>query len=70
MAVICAIAVYRFVPWFLFFKIVQYVRLGNNTRWQLQSCGYGWSFKRVMHCPLTAVFLIAEITNGYELLFP
>ncbi|MBL0358400.1 MAG: hypothetical protein IPP72_16745 [Chitinophagaceae bacterium] len=24
----------------------------------------------VMYCPLTAVFLIAEITNGYELIYP
>jgi len=24
----------------------------------------------VMYCPLTAIFLIAEITNGYELFIP
>ncbi len=24
----------------------------------------------VVHAPLTAIFLIAEITGGYELLFP
>lgn len=51
-------------------------RLANNTRWlQLPEAnfslvGMAGVLSGVMYCPLTAIFLIAEITNGYELFIP
>ncbi|WP_290798313.1 chloride channel protein [Flavihumibacter sp. UBA7668] len=51
-------------------------RLANNTKWlQLPEAnfslvGMAGVLSGVMYCPLTAIFLIAEITNGYELFIP
>lgn len=51
-------------------------KLANNTNWikipigNFSLVGMAGVLSGVMYCPLTAVFLIAEITNGYELFIP
>ncbi len=51
-------------------------RLANNTKWlslpeaNFSLVGMAGVLSGVMYCPLTAIFLIAEITNGYELFIP
>lgn len=51
-------------------------KLLNNTPWfkipigNFSLAGMAGVLSGVMYCPLTAVFLIAEITNGYELFIP
>lgn len=48
----------------------------NNTPWfkipqgNFSLVGMAGVLSGVMYCPLTAIFLIAEITNGYELFIP
>jgi chloride channel protein, CIC family len=55
---------------FFFSKIV------NSTPWfkipvgNFSLVGMAGVLSGVMYCPLTAIFLIAEITNGYELFIP
>ncbi len=55
---------------FLFSKLV------NATPWfkipvsNFSLVGMAGVLSGVMYCPLTAIFLIAEITNGYELFIP
>lgn len=51
-------------------------RLLNNTGWvnipvgNFSLVGMAGVLSGVMYCPLTAVFLIAELANGYELFIP
>lgn len=51
-------------------------KLINSTPWikipigNFSLVGMAGVLSGVMYCPLTAVFLIAEITNGYELIIP
>lgn len=51
-------------------------RLVNNTGWvkipegNFTLVGMAGVMSGVMYCPLSAIFLIAEITNGYELFIP
>ncbi len=51
-------------------------RLLNNISWikipvgNFSLVGMAGVLSGVMYCPLTAIFLIAEITNGYELFIP
>ena len=51
-------------------------RLINSTPWfkipigNFSLAGMAGMLSGVMYCPLTAIFLIAEITNGYELFIP
>jgi chloride channel protein, CIC family len=51
-------------------------RLINSTGWfkipegNFTLAGMAGVLSGVMYCPLTAIFLIAEITNGYELIIP
>lgn len=51
-------------------------RLVNSTQWvQIPEGNFSLAamagvLSGVMYCPLTAIFLIAEITNGYELFIP
>ncbi|MFT3683008.1 MAG: chloride channel protein [Ferruginibacter sp.] len=51
-------------------------KLVNSTPWfkipigNFSLVGMAGVLSGVMYCPLTAVFLIAEITNGYELVIP
>lgn len=53
-----------------------YARLLNNTtlvnipEGNFSLAGMAGVLSGVMYCPLTAIFLIAEITNGYELFIP
>jgi CIC family chloride channel protein len=48
----------------------------NSTKWvkipegNFSLVGMAGVLSGVMYCPLTAIFLIAEITNGYELFIP
>lgn len=57
--------------WGFFFS-----RLGNATGWlhlpeeNFTLVGMAGLLSGVMYCPLTAIFLIAEITNGYGLIIP
>ncbi len=57
--------------WGFFFS-----RLGNVTGWlhlpesNFTLVGMAGVLSGVMYCPLTAIFLIAEITNGYDLMIP
>jgi len=57
--------------WGFFFS-----RLGNVTGWlhlpesNFTLVGMAGVLSGVMYCPLTAIFLIAEITNGYGLIVP
>jgi chloride channel protein, CIC family len=51
-------------------------KLFNHTPWlklpvgNFSLAGMAGVLSGVMYCPLTAIFLIAEITNGYELFIP
>lgn len=51
-------------------------KLANNTGWMkipegnFSLVGMAGVLSGVMYCPLSAIFLIAEITNGYELFIP
>jgi CIC family chloride channel protein len=51
-------------------------KLLNSTPWikipegNFSLVGMAGMLSGVMYCPLTAIFLIAEITNGYELFIP
>lgn len=51
-------------------------KLMNNSSWikipegNFSLVGMAGVLSGVMYCPLTAIFLIAEITNGYELFIP
>ena len=51
-------------------------KLVNNTGWMkipegnFSLVGMAGVLSGVMYCPLSAIFLIAEITNGYELFIP
>lgn len=51
-------------------------KLVNNTGWvkipegNFTLVGMAGVLSGVMYCPLSAIFLIAEITNGYELFIP
>lgn len=51
-------------------------KLANNVSWinipvgNFSLVGMAGVLSGVMYCPLTAIFLIAEITNGYELFIP
>ncbi len=51
-------------------------KLMNNTGWlkipegNFSLTGMAGVLSGVMYCPLSAIFLIAEITNGYELFIP
>src|SRR5688572_2678655 len=53
-----------------------YSKLVNNTGWMkipegnFSLVGMAGVLSGVMYCPLSAIFLIAEITNGYELFIP
>jgi CIC family chloride channel protein len=53
-----------------------FAKLLNATKWfdtpvgNFSLVGMAGVLSGVMYCPLTAIFLIAEITNGYELIIP
>lgn len=55
----------------LFFaKLFNYFELGTVSEANFALVGMGGLIAGVLHAPLTAIFLIAEITSGYELFVP
>lgn len=55
---------------FLFAIIINYFNLGNVSPSNFTLVGMCGMMSGVLHAPLTAIFLIAEITSGYELFVP
>lgn len=58
------------VTGFTFSKAVNFFSLGNIPENNFTLAGMAGIMAGVMHAPLTAIFLIAEITGGYELFIP
>lgn len=54
----------------LFANVVNYIGLGDLTVSNYAMVGMGGLIAGVLHAPLTAIFLIAEITSGYALFVP
>lgn len=55
----------------LFFaSVLNYFGVTNLPLSSFAMAGMAGMLAGVVHAPLTAIFLIAEITNGYQLLFP
>lgn len=55
---------------FLFAKIINYFSFFHVSESNFSLVGMAGLMSGVMHAPLTGIFLIAEITGGYELLTP
>jgi CIC family chloride channel protein len=55
---------------FLIAKIINTLGIANVPEVNFTLVGMGGMMAAVMHAPLTAIFLIAEITGGYDLFFP
>ncbi|MDR2065992.1 MAG: chloride channel protein [Prevotellaceae bacterium] len=55
---------------FLTAKIINTLGIANVPEVNFTLVGMGGMMAAVMHAPLTAIFLIAEITGGYDLFFP
>jgi CIC family chloride channel protein len=55
---------------FTFSRLVNTVRLIQIPEGNFSLVAMAGVLSGVMYCPLTAIFLIAEITNGYELFIP
>ncbi|MDR0420828.1 MAG: chloride channel protein [Prevotellaceae bacterium] len=55
---------------FLIAKIINTLGIANVPEVNFTLVGMGGMMAAVMHAPLTAIFLIAEITGGYGLFFP
>ncbi|MDR0755033.1 MAG: chloride channel protein [Prevotellaceae bacterium] len=55
---------------FLIAKIINTFGIANVPEVNFTLVGMGGMMAAVMHAPLTAIFLIAEITGGYDLFFP
>jgi len=55
---------------FLFAKILNYFSFFHVSETNFSLVGMAGLMSGVMHAPLTGIFLIAEITGGYELLTP
>ncbi|MCQ2236223.1 MAG: chloride channel protein [Bacteroidales bacterium] len=55
---------------FFFVSVLHYVGADNLSIPCFTLVGMAGVMSGVMHAPLTSIFLIAEITNGYELLVP
>jgi len=54
----------------LFAIFINYTGYGNISETNFALVGMGGLIAGVIHAPLTAIFLIAEITQGYELFMP
>ena len=54
----------------LFAKLINYFELGQIMESNFALVGMGGLIAGVLHGPLTAIFLIAELTGGYELFVP
>jgi chloride channel protein, CIC family len=55
---------------FFFSKLLNNIPLLKIPEGNFSLAGMAGVLSGVMYCPLTAIFLIAEITNGYELFIP
>lgn len=55
---------------FVFAKILNHLGLTNLSESNFTLVGMAGLIAGVLHAPLTALFLIAEITRGYELIIP
>ncbi len=55
---------------FLYSKLLNITKLIDVPVGNFSLVGMAGVLSGVMYCPLTAIFLIAEITNGYELFIP
>jgi len=55
---------------FVFSRLMNHSALVKIPESNFSLVGMAGVLSGVMYCPLTAVFLIAEITNGYELFIP
>jgi chloride channel protein, CIC family len=55
---------------FFFSKLINNTPLVKIPEGNFSLAGMAGVLSGVMYCPLTAIFLIAEITNGYELFIP
>lgn len=55
---------------FFFSRLLNMLNLGNLPTGSFAMVGMAGILSGVMHAPLTAVFLIAEITGGYTLMIP
>lgn len=54
----------------LFAKLLNMFSFINVSEYNFALVGMAGVFSGVLHAPLTAIFLIAELTNGYELFLP
>ncbi len=54
----------------LFVKTMNHYGLANLPESNFALVGMAGLISGVIHAPLTAIFLIVEITNGYEMMFP
>jgi len=54
----------------LFASLVNHMNLGEISTGNFALVGMGGLIAGVLHAPLTAIFLIAEITGGYKLFVP
>ncbi len=55
---------------YFFAGVVNMLRIGDLSVKNFSLVGMAGLMAGVMHAPLTAIFLIAEMTDGYELLIP
>jgi CIC family chloride channel protein len=55
---------------FFFSKLINTIPMLKIPEGNFSLVGMAGVLSGVMYCPLTAIFLIAEITNGYELFIP
>ncbi|MDB5278987.1 MAG: hypothetical protein JWR61_3942 [Ferruginibacter sp.] len=55
---------------FFFSKLINTIPVIKIPEGNFSLVGMAGVLSGVMYCPLTAIFLIAEITNGYELFIP
>ncbi|MCB0760653.1 MAG: chloride channel protein [Flavobacteriales bacterium] len=55
---------------FLFARIFKYFKIEDLDASQFTLVGMAGLISGVLHAPLTAIFMIAEITGGYELFLP
>ncbi len=54
----------------LFGKLVNYIGLGPVSEGNYALVGMGGVIAGVLHAPLTGIFLVAEVTGGYQLFVP
>lgn len=58
------------VTGFVFSKTINFFSIGTIPESNFTLAGMAGIMAGIMHAPLTAIFLIAEITGGYELFIP